>query len=105
VKLSRPAFINAFLCPGLGHIAAGWRVTGALLVLLAVTSAGAPFVAFIWGIATPPECWVGVWFCGKQMFRHAWSGTWPLLLVSVPVFAVVYVVALLHGNRLTVKGA
>jgi hypothetical protein len=105
VKLSRPAFINAFLCPGLGHIAAGWRVTGALLALLAVGSAGTPFVAFIWGVATPPECWEGVLFCAKVTFGHAWSGTWPLLLVGVPTFVVVYVVALLHGNRLTIKGA
>lgn len=105
MKLTRPAFINAFLCPGFGHIAAGWRVTGALIAMLAVGTAVTPFVVFLWGVATPPECWAGLWFCTKQTFSHAWGGAWPLLPVCVPSFVVVYVVALLHGNRLTINGA
>ena len=104
MKLTRPAFINAFLFPGFGHIAAGWRVTGAVFSLLAFGSAVTPFGAFLWGVVTPPECWIGVWPCVKQTFWHAWGGTWPLLLVCVPSLVVVYVVALLHGNRLTIDG-
>lgn len=104
MKLTRPAFLNAFLCPGFGHMMAGWRVTGALLALLAVCSVGAPLLAFLYGLATRPDCWEGMGICTKQMFGHAWRLTWPLLLACVPTFAIVYLVALLHGNTLTLDG-
>lgn len=101
MKLTRPAAINMFLCPGLGHIAAGWRVSGFLLAALAFTSAATPVALFIWGVATPPECWVGFGTCAKEMFAHAWSMSWPSLLAAVPVFALTWIVGFLHGNTLT----
>lgn len=90
-----------FLCPGLGHIAAGWRLSGAILALLAFGSAFVPLVTFIWGVATPPECWTGFWPCGKEMFLHAWNLTWPRILVGIPVFAFTWIVGFVHGNTLS----
>lgn len=101
-KLSRAAFVNAFLCPGVGHFMAGWRVTGAFMACAAVGSLGAPILAFIVGVATREACWEGMGICTKQMLGHAWSMTWPLLLAGIPTFVVVYAVGVLHGNRLTV---
>lgn len=98
--MSRPALLSAFLCPGMGHWAAGWRVTGALLVCAAVLSAGAPFAAFVYGVAVRTRCFDGILPCTKAMFAYAWSVTWPVLVVCAPVFAIVYAGALLHALRL-----
>ena len=101
MKLSRPAAINMFLCPGLGHMAAGWRVSGAILTFCAVGSAFVPLATFVWGVATPPECWTGLVPCGKEMFAHAWSLTWPRLQAALPVLALTWIIGFLHGNTLS----
>lgn len=100
--MSRPAILSAFLCPGLGHWAAGWPITGALITTMAVVSAGAPFATFIYGIAVRTGCLEGLWPCTKAMLAHAWSLTAPVLLVCAPVFALVYVGALLHAMGLEI---
>lgn len=91
-----------FICPGLGHMAAGWRVTGAIMAVLTFFSAFIPLATFVWGVATPPECWTGFWACGKETFVYAWHLTWPRILMGIPVFAVMWTIGFLHGNTLSI---
>lgn len=101
MKLSRPALISAFVFPGLGHWAAGWRLTGTMLVMLGVGSVLSPFGAMIWGITRTPDCFEGWWPCSKAMLAHGWGVAWPVLAVAAPLLVLVYVGALLHATRLT----
>lgn len=100
MRLSRPAAINMFLCPGLGHIAAGWRISGAILATLAFLSAFIPLATFVYCVAKPPECWTGFVPCAKEMFAYAWVHTWPRIVAGIPVFAFTWIVGFLHGNTL-----
>lgn len=105
MALSKPALISAFVCPGLGQWAAGRRVLGAILVFFAVTSAASPFVAFIIGVLTPPPCdffLEGLLECNKRALVAAFWTALPVLAVAAPVFAIVYVTAVVHANGLTI---
>lgn len=104
MRLTRAAFINAFLLPGLGHWTSGWRVTGALLMAAIVGAVLTPFGLFLRGTATRPDCWEGLGTCSKRLVAHAWSGSWRSLLVCVPLAVGVYAGALLHALRIRDPG-
>ena len=103
-RLSKPALLSAFVCPGMGHWAAGWRVTGAILVSLTLLSVGTPLALMVYGVGSRPFCYDDLWPCTKLMFGHAWGLTWPSLAVGLPVLALVYVGALVHAMTLDLPG-
>lgn len=105
MKLSKPAMMSAFLCPGMGQWAAGMRLLGALIIVVTVSIVAAPLVSFFWGVLRAPPCDPfanGVGGCAVFALHHAWHITWPILAACVPAFVVVYVGAVAHANRLTI---
>ena len=108
MKLSKPAMMSAFLCPGLGQWAAGQRVLGASLIGASVALVMSPFARFFWAVLRPAECdpFVhGIAGCVGLSLAGAWHVSWPILAVNVPVFAVLYVAAVWHANHLTIPDA
>ncbi|HVO30661.1 MAG TPA: hypothetical protein VMV18_07990 [bacterium] len=105
MKLSRPAMMSAFLCPGMGQWAAGMRGLGALIVVVTVSIVAAPLVSMFWGVLRPPPCDPfanGVGGCALFALRYGWHLTWPILAGCIPAFVVVYVSAVVHANGLTI---
>lgn len=101
--LSKPAMISAFVCPGMGQWATGRRALGAVLMTLAVLTAGSPVARFLQALVRLPPCDVierGIWGCSVDAWTGAWRQASPVLVVAAPLFAAIWIFAVLHANRL-----
>ena len=108
VKLSKPAMMSAFLCPGLGQWAAGYRLLGAALVGGTVFLVLEPFARYFWDVLNAPPCDPfarGILGCSAFAMKNAWLLTWQNLALNVVLVAVVYVSSVWHANGLTLPDA
>lgn len=102
MKLTKPAMMSAFLCPGMGQWASGRRALGGLLITVTVSIVMAPFARFFWAVLRPPSCDPvanGVGGCTLATMGHGWHVTWPVLAACIPAFVLVYVFAVWDANK------
>ncbi len=107
MKLSKPALMSAFLCPGVGQWVTGHRLLGGLLVFAAVTAPLTPILIFLYSIVAAPSCDPfehGILGCAWKSLAFAWSVANGPLGIGALVFAFVWIVAVVHANRLELPG-